>query len=208
VLPPARRTASGYRVYTEVHAAALDAYLALIPAYGHAAARTIMWAVHRGDLDGAFQAIDAGHAQLIQDRRTLDAVQAAAGVLVAGPAAGPPQRPVPVGAVAHRLGITAAALRKWELAGVLTPRRDRSGHRVYGPDDVRDAELAHLLRRGGYPLGHIATVVRQVREAGGAEALAGSLAGWRDRLTRRGRAMLTAAARLDVYLSAGPGASA
>lgn len=68
LLPSAQRTAHGYRVYSAVHAGALNAYLALVPAYGHAAARTIMWAVHRGDLDAAFQAIDAGHAQLIRDR--------------------------------------------------------------------------------------------------------------------------------------------
>jgi hypothetical protein len=36
-------------------------------------------------------------------------------------------------------------------------------------NDVRDAELAHLLRRGGYPLNHIATVLDHVRNAGGAD---------------------------------------
>jgi DNA-binding transcriptional MerR regulator len=205
VLPPARRAPNGYRVYTAVHAAALDAFLALIPAYGHAAARTIMWAVHRGDHDAAFQAIDAGHTQLTRDRQTLDAVEAAVGVLLDEPAAARPNRPLPVGAVAHRLGVTAATLRKWERAGILTPVRDRvTGYRVYRADDVRDAELAHLLRRGGYPLAHIANVVRHVREAGGAGPSAGSLADWRRRLTARGRAMLTAAARLDHYLSLSP----
>ncbi|NBH03542.1 MerR family transcriptional regulator, partial [Amycolatopsis sp. SID8362] len=65
-------------------------------------------------------------------------------------------------------------------------------------------ELAHLLRRGGYPLTHIATVVEQVRTAGGTESLARALAGWRDRLTRRGLAMLDAAARLGEYLKLRP----
>lgn len=89
-------------------------------------------------------------------------------------------------------------LRKWERAGILRPRRDR-GTRVY-----RDADLAHLLRRGGYPLARIATVIDHTRRAGGAEALADSLADWRRRLTARGRAMLTGAARLDAYLSKVP----
>ncbi|GIE92743.1 MerR family transcriptional regulator [Paractinoplanes rishiriensis] len=204
VLPAAGRTASGYRVYTERHAGALAAFLALVPAYGYPAARTVMWAVHRGDLDAAFQAIDAGHAQLTRDRQTLDAVESAVGLLLDRPPADRPDRPLPVGAVAHRLGVTAAALRKWERAGILTPQRDRAGYRVYRVADVRDAELAHLLRRGGYPLAHIATVVRHVQEAGGAEPLAASLADWRRRLTARGRAMLTAAARLDTYLAAEP----
>ncbi|MEV0394218.1 TioE family transcriptional regulator [Polymorphospora rubra] len=201
VIPAARRTPTGYRVYSATHARALGAYLALIPAYGYPAAGTVMRAVHRGDLDAAFQVIDAGHAQLAGDRETLDSVEAAIGVLVDRPTADRPDRSLPVGAVAHRLGVTAATLRKWERAGILVPRRDRATrHRVYGADDVRDAELAHLLRRGGYPLAHIATVLEHVRGAGGAEPLAGSLADWRQRLAARGRAMLTAAARLDDYL--------
>ncbi|MGW4499558.1 TioE family transcriptional regulator [Micromonospora sp. NPDC004336] len=205
LLPPAQRTASGYRVYEDVHAAALDAYLALVPAYGHPAARTIMWAVHRGELDAAFEAIDAGHAQLVRDRQTLDSVEAAIGILVETPTADRPDRPLPVGAVARRLGVTAAALRKWERAGILSPQRDRTTrHRVYRADDVRDAELTHLLRRGGYPLRHIATVLAHLHDAGSAGKLADSLADWRRRLAQRGRAMLTAAARLDAYLRLRP----
>jgi DNA-binding transcriptional MerR regulator len=110
---------------------------------------------------------------------------------------------VPISVLAHRLGLQPATLRKWERAGVLRPVRDPVTHyRLYLPDDVRDAELAHLLRRGGYPLDHIAGVLRRVRDAGGAEPLAASLRQWRQRLTERGRAMLTGAARLAEYVDA------
>jgi len=201
-LPPAPRTPSGYRGYSEVHAAALGAYLALIRAYGYPAANAIMRAVHAGDLDTALRTLDDGHAQLLRDRQTLDAVEAAVGALTSVPASDARPNPaLPVGAVAHRLGVTPATLRKWERAGILRPERDRgTRYRQYGAEDVRDAELAHLLRRGGYRLDHIATVLDQVRAAGGPAALAGSLAGWRVRLLDRGRAMVTAAARLDAYL--------
>jgi DNA-binding transcriptional MerR regulator len=206
-LPSAERTPSGYRVYTAVHAAALDAFLALIPGFGHATAGEIMRAVNRGDRDAAFQLVDASHAQLLADRATLDSVEVAVRDLVSSDGTrgaatrGRPDRSLPIGAVAHRLGVTAATLRKWERAGILIPRRDRATHhRVYHPDDLRDADLAHLLRRGGYPLAHIATVLDHTRRAGGAEALAGSLADWRQRLAARARAMLTGAAHLDAYL--------
>ncbi|PWR09963.1 MerR family transcriptional regulator, partial [Micromonospora acroterricola] len=90
----------------------------------------------------------------------------------------------------------------WEQAGVLSPTRDRpSRQRLYGPDDVRDAELAHLLRRGGYPLAHIATVMGQVRAADGPGPLAASLHTWRQRLAGRGHAMLVAAGHLAGYLA-------
>ncbi|MEV7360575.1 TioE family transcriptional regulator [Kitasatospora sp. NPDC091276] len=224
-LPPAGRTASGYRIYTEVHAAALDAYRSLVAAYGHAAGGRIMTALHRGGLDDALTAIDRGHGQLLRDRDTLDAVREAVHHLTARPdaardlsadlaadletdlEAGPSAEPAVDGAVlsigelAHRLGVTPATVRNWEGAGILTPARDQAtGHRVFRADDIRDAELAHLLRRGGYPLDHIATVVRQVRTAGGTASLADALDGWQRRLTAQGLAMLDAAARLGHYL--------
>ncbi|TYC07155.1 MerR family DNA-binding transcriptional regulator [Micromonospora sp. WP24] len=203
VLPAARRTPSGYRAYAPLHAVALRAYLALVPAYGYGVGAEIMRAATRGDVDAALRAVDHGHAQLLRDRETLDAVEVTVGVLTAAPAGDQPDRPLTVGALAHRLGVTPATLRKWERAGILTPVRDRATRqRLYGPDDVRDAELAHLLRRGGYLLDHIATVIRQVRAADGPGPLAASLDGWRQRLAARGRAMLVAAARLGDYLAA------
>ena len=205
LIPPAQRTAAGYRVYTDLHVGALSAYVALLPGYGYRTAAEIMRAVARDDPETMYEAVDAAHLQLHRDRQTLRAVASAMTVLAAPrpPVPDePPGSPVPVGAVAHRLGVTAATLRKWERAGILTPARDRTTkYRVYSPADLRDAELAHLLRRGGYPLGHIATVLHQVRSAGGADALASSLTGWQERLTARGRAMLTGSGRLADYLA-------
>jgi DNA-binding transcriptional MerR regulator len=199
-LPPADRTRSGYRVYTEVHAAALRAFLALVRAYGHATAVEVMHAVHGDDLGGVLMMIDRGHEQLLRDRGTLDSVRATVGRLTAEPG-GTAVRPFSIGELARRLRVTPATLRNWEEAGLLVPERDRAtGYRRFHADDVRDAELAHLLRRGGYPLEHIATVVQQVREAGGAEALAEALQDWQRRLTRQGLAMLDAAGQLSRYL--------
>ncbi|WP_017594903.1 TioE family transcriptional regulator [Nocardiopsis potens] len=206
-LPPAERTRSGYRVYTELHAAALRAYLALVPAHGYPTANLVMRALHDGAVDDALTALDRGHGLLLRDRETLDAVRRALDHLTAAPEPGPaPGRaagpgPRTIGELAHRLGVTAATLRSWEEAGILAPERDpATGFRVFRAADVRDAELAHLLRRGGYLLDHISAVVRQIRTAGGTDALAASLADWQRKLTGRGRAMLSAAARLDEYL--------
>ncbi|MEU7755924.1 MerR family transcriptional regulator [Micromonospora sp. NPDC049171] len=204
VLPPAPRTPNGYRRFTEIHARALSAYLALIPGHGYAASGEIMRAVNRGEIAMALRVIDEGHALLQRDRETLDAVESAVAALGATRPQPQTRKAVPISVLAHRLGVRPATLRKWERAGVLRPVRDPVTHyRVYLPDDVRDAELAHLLRRGGYRLDHIAGVLGQVRGAGGTEALAASLGRWRQRLTERGRAMLTGAARLADYIDDG-----
>ncbi|MEU9477921.1 TioE family transcriptional regulator [Streptomyces sp. NPDC048191] len=205
-IPPAERTDTGYRIYTEVHAAALRAYLALVPAYGYAAGGRIMNALHRGGLDEALTVVDRGHSQLLRDRDTLDAVRTAVTHLTAEPQSAPDPAPGSrtrtVGELAHQLGVTTATLRNWESAGIVTPARDPvTGYRVFRADDIRDAELAHLLRRGGHLLDDIATVVQQVRTAGGTDALAASLDAWQGRLTAQGLAMLHAATHLNAYLA-------
>ena len=202
ILPAAERTPHGYRTYTPLHAAALRAFLALLPGHGHQTATAIMQAVNRDDTEAALRLIDESHAQLLDDRRTLRAVETALRDL----------KPVPedrgttfVGPLARRLGIRPATLRKWERAGLVQPAREpRTGYRVYRPADVRDAQLVHQLRRGGYLLEQIAPLIAQVRAAGGLAPLAPMLRDWHTRLSARGRAMLTGAAALDAYLDCRP----
>ncbi|MEV7555832.1 TioE family transcriptional regulator [Amycolatopsis sp. NPDC089917] len=198
ILPAAERSPHGYRAYTSVHARALRAFLALVPGHGHATAASIMEAVNRGAVEEALRLIDESHAQLLEDRRTLQAVTAALRDL----------EPVPqergdlfVGPLSRKLGVRPATLRKWELAGLLRPERDpRTGYRVYSAADVRDAKLTHQLRRGGYLLERIAPLIEQVRSAGGVVPLESTLRDWHSRLAARGRALLSGAAALDAYL--------
>ncbi|MFC9427136.1 TioE family transcriptional regulator [Streptomyces sp. NPDC056987] len=216
ILPAADRTPHGYRAYTPLHARALRAFLALVPAHGHRTASAIMRAVNRGAADEALRLIDESHAQLLDDRATLRAVESALRDLEpatprepggrSGPTAvsGPGGRSTGgmfIGPLAGRLGIRPATLRAWERAGLVRPRRDPlTGYRVYDEADVRDARLAHQLRRGGYLLEQIAPLIAQVRAAGGLEPLESALGDWHGRLSARGRAMLTGAAELDAYL--------
>ena len=205
LIPSAQRTPSGYRVYTQVHVAALRALMALVPAHGHPAAREIMRALTAGRLDSALTAIDRSHARLLRDRETLAVVGEAVSHLTGTPDADLPLREsrqaLSIGRLAGRLGVTAATLRHWENAGIVAPQRRDTGHRLYNERDIRDAELAHLLRRGGYRLEQIATVVQQLRTAGDTRSLAAALEDWRQRLTARGTAMLEAAGELAGYLA-------
>jgi DNA-binding transcriptional MerR regulator len=198
ILPGAERTGYGYRTYTPLHAQALRAFLALVPGHGHRTAMSIMQAINRGATEDALQIIDESHAQLLDDRRTLRAVEAAVRDLEPAP---PGRGDMFVGPLSKRLGIRPATLRKWERAGLVRPRRDpRTGYRVYSAADVRDALLVHQLRRGGYRLEQIAPLIAQVRSAGGVAPLESTLADWHARLSARSRAMLSGAAALDAYL--------
>lgn len=200
ILPTADRSPHGYRTYTRLHAHALRAFLALVPGHGHQTAASIMQAVNRGATEDALRLIDDSHGQLLDDRRTLQAVQASLRDLAPVPQE---RGDIFIGPLSSRLGLRPATLRKWEQAGLVRPRRDpQTGYRIYSTADVRDVRLAHQLRRGGYLLEQIAPLIAQVRSAGGIAPLESTLHDWQARLSARGRAMLKGAADLDTYLCA------
>ncbi|MBO0855694.1 MAG: MerR family transcriptional regulator [Nocardia sp.] len=203
ILPPAQRSASGYRTYTPIHAQALRTFLALRAGHGHRFAAEIMCAINRGDIESAYRIIDSTHLALRTERRTRTEVAAALNTLSATPSAPVKGRPLTVGELAQRIGVHAATLRAWEVQGILRPERDRAtGYRQYGPDAVRDAEIARQLRRGGYRLNQVARFLESLHTAGGAAALRTFLDAWQDRLNTRSRNLLAGAAQLDTYLRA------
>jgi DNA-binding transcriptional MerR regulator len=202
VLPPASRTASGYRVFTERHRGALLAYRALTRGHGPNAAQAVMHAVHDGDLPRALALIDEGHASLHEQRRSLRET-AAALEAVAGQDPGAyrmPRSELPIGEVAARLGVRTSALRVWEKAGLLAPRRDpATGHRRYGAREIRDARLVSMLRRSRYPLPRIVDVLEGLRRTGSTDALRAAVAQRQEELDRVALAMLEGAALLHGY---------
>ncbi|MBC9727819.1 MerR family transcriptional regulator [Streptomyces sp. TRM68367] len=202
ILPPAARTASGYRVFEEVHRRALLAYRTLMKGYGPVTATRIMRTVHEGDVSGALAVVDATHAALHEERVSLHAASEALEVL-----AGQPPAPLPrsgglrVGEVAALLGVRPSALRVWEAAGLLAPRRERgTGYRVYDPADVRDARFVQTLRRSHYLLGQIRPVLDELRREGSTEALRAAIAARGEALAGRTREMLEGAGALHDYL--------
>lgn len=56
-------------------------------------------------------------------------------------------RPLLIGEVAHRVGISSSALRAWEALGLVAPRRTQSRYREYSESDVRMLRRAIFLRR-------------------------------------------------------------
>jgi DNA-binding transcriptional MerR regulator len=202
ILPPTERSETGYRRYTPLHAQALRAFLALRRGHGHGQATEIMRATNSGDTESAYRLIDAAHVDLLAERATRTESATALGSLSTStprPVAG---RPLTVGELARRIGVHPATLRTWETEGILRPERDQAtGYREYGPDCVRDAEIARQLRRGGYRLHQVAQFVASLREAGGTDALSAFLDAWQARLTTRSRNLLTGAAQLDAYLT-------
>ncbi|XVQ15426.1 MerR family transcriptional regulator [Spirillospora sp. CA-255316] len=204
ILPPAPRTASGYRTFDERHRHALITFRALEKGYGRTAAAQIMRAVHAGDAPQALALVDAAHAALHEQRLALQATGEALEAVARqdpGPP-GPPRSGLRIGEVAARLGVRTSALRVWESAGLLTPRREPiTGYRVFGPAEIRDAQMIHMLRQGRYPLERIRAVLDGLRRTGGSEALRAAIAERQETITQRATWMLDGSGHLHRYLT-------
>ena len=201
VIAASRRTPSGYRVYDQGHLDQLLAFTTLARAIGHQGAIPIMTAAADGRSGNALEALDQAHAQLAAGRdtvRELETVLRAANPLASTPLT--PAATYTVGELARHVGVTPATLRGWEEAGVMHPRRHSNGHREYTGDDVLDARVAVLLRRGSFPLANIASAINQIHQHGDASTALAQLHEWRKSLDARSRGLLTASEYLSRCL--------
>jgi DNA-binding transcriptional MerR regulator len=206
ILPPAPRTAAGYRRFDARHRRALLTYRALAKGYGSDTARAIMQAVHTGDLARALTLVDASHAALHEQRRSLQATgEALEAVAEQTPAASAsPRSGMRIGEVAAHVGVRTSALRVWESAGLLMPERDPgTNYRRFSSTDVRDARMINMLRQSRYALPQIRPILDGLRQTGSSDALRAAIAQRQAGLTHRATAMLEGSSHLHNYVGSG-----
>ncbi|MFH8369290.1 MerR family transcriptional regulator [Streptomyces sp. NPDC018031] len=215
ILPPVERTPSGYRSFTTAHTEAVLVARELAAAYGWPTARTVMRAVHRGELESALAALDAGHAELDRGRAELATAREALEAILAAPDASwaPSRECLRIGQVADVVGVRPPVLRLWEAEGLLRPDREPgTGYRRYPDSEVRMAFLVALLRRNGHRLAAARVVLDGLRARGSAARLRAELDNRGRELHRRSLARLGASAALHRYLqrlaAAGSGGAA
>jgi DNA-binding transcriptional MerR regulator len=202
ILPPAPRSDTGYRQYGPEHVSALLTYRALAPGFGAETATEIMRAVHDGDEALAYRLVDAAHAALHEQRLATDAASDALAALAAEHVDEHTGPSLLVGELAHRLGVRPSALRVWEAAGLLAPSREPgTKYRRYGPEEVRDARIIHMLRQGHYYFEQIKPVLDGLRRTGSTEALRTAIAERRAAHDRQTKAMLYGAALLHQLIT-------
>jgi len=166
LLPPAERSKSGYRLYTQRHLAALKTARGLVGGYGGPRMPKIMQALHRDDLSAALAMIDSRHAELASKRRECEQTLTALHALAAQPeprqSARPPQS-LRVGEAARQVGVRVSALHFWEQQGLLHPLRDRSSHyRLYDEQQMQRLRVVVLLREAGYNFPVIRSVLDEM----------------------------------------------
>lgn len=147
VLPPATRTATGYRIYTDAHVQAALAYRELAIGAGPVEAKRIMRSVHTCPAATTVALLDAAHARLHAERTELALAKQAADVISTEPIDDVQASDwMSVSELAVALGIRPpSTLRHWDTEGLVVPDRDTfTGARRYSPP-TRSATLASCI---------------------------------------------------------------
>ncbi|PXX63989.1 DNA-binding transcriptional MerR regulator [Nocardia tenerifensis] len=202
VLPPATRTATGHRVYGEIHLRSALAYRALAVGAGPIEAKRMLRAFHTAPISEALAMLDATHARLHTERVELGHAKRAAASISSEPIDDVHSTDsMSIAELADALGLRTSTLRHWDAAGLVTPDRTEQGARHYTPDQVRDVRIVHQLRKAGFPIAQLRAVLPELRRANRFEDVRSALAARDARITARASALLEAAAELRVVIS-------
>ncbi|WP_369370246.1 MerR family transcriptional regulator [Promicromonospora sp. Populi] len=225
VIPPAVRSANGYRTYTPVHVQALRAYRGLASAAGPVVARRLLAELfsepRTGRLADAAAAIGSLHVQLARERdealhaqEALSKIQAETS-LPDGDGAdrhsadrhrtgGPSTDVMTITELAAALGVRTSTLRFWEQEGLAVPERVTTLRaRQYGPAAVNEARIVAALRGSGYGIPAVREVISTLHGADGVEGIpeARRILDWRlEQIADRAVALLRAGADLAAVL--------
>jgi DNA-binding transcriptional MerR regulator len=158
LIPPAKRSANGYRMYTQEHLDQMNlARTALNTPWPGKAIRksgtAVVLQASGGDLEGALIAAHQ-HLALIQSEK--DQAESVA-ELVSRWAQGLPiaktDRLFRIQDAAANLQVTVEQLRNWERNGLLTvPRDPMNRYRLYGSEELSRARIIRMLRNSGYSI--------------------------------------------------------
>ncbi|MFI6768162.1 MerR family transcriptional regulator [Streptomyces sp. NPDC050355] len=209
VLPPATRTATGYRIYGEVHLQSALAYRALAAGAGPTGAKEIVRAVHQVPTSRALALLDAAHARLDTERTGLSRAREAAEAISSEPIDDVrASDSMDVSELAAALGVRPSTLRHWDAEDLVVPDRDPvRGTRRYTPAQVRDARIVHQLRKAGYRIAPLRALMPDLRRARRLEDVASALAAREADIAARSEALLDGAVALGAVFSLRRGAT-
>ncbi|GAA2454083.1 MerR family transcriptional regulator [Agromyces soli] len=198
VIPPAARSANGYRSYTGAHLVALRAYRALALAIGPVAARAALAELRTRPLADAAAVVDELHAGISRERERVRAALAGlAAIATDASAAEPSAETMSITELAAALGVRSSTLRFWEAESLLSPDRVGSvAARSYPPPQIVVARIVAALREGGAGIPEVRAVVDTLGEPAGVASASAALDGRLRALAARSAKLLRASAAL------------
>lgn len=138
LVPPAGRSANGYRVYAEEHEAYLACIQAMAPAFGMEVTTEVLQCLQRGEWDKALWTVREKEILLVEDKKRLEALTKRLELHAGGRLAYDIENRLTIHEVSKRTGAPKSAVRYWENDGFFTAGRNPA-------NDYRLYSEAHLL---------------------------------------------------------------
>ncbi|USB33507.1 MerR family transcriptional regulator [Paenibacillus sp. YPG26] len=141
LLPPAERSAGGYRIYTERHEAYLACIHAMAAAFGIEITGGVMHCLRRNELGEALWIVRDREVKFHQEKEKLDQLIGELRLYSEGGQAYDLNQQFSIHEASRRTGAPKSAIRYWEECGLLTTDRNpENRYRLYGE--------AHLFKIG------------------------------------------------------------
>jgi DNA-binding transcriptional MerR regulator len=205
VIPPAIRSANGYRTYEAVHVRALQAYRGLARAAGPVIARRLLAGLRTSTIADAAAGINAVHVGLAREReealRAQDALRAIEAE--ASEPEGDDGDAMTITELAAALGVRPSTLRYWEQEGLAVPERVTSLRaRRYGSAAIREARIVAALRSAGYGIPEVREVTATLRQFHGIDETRRIMDRRLDEIAERTVALIRAGSDLAAVVEA------
>lgn len=151
LIPPADRSANGYRIYTERHEAYLACIQAMASAFGMEVTSEVMHCLGRNELDEALWIVRDKEVMLHREKASLDQLVRELKSYSEGKQAYDFKQQFSIDEVSRRTGAPKSAIRYWEKIGLFTAERDPDNeYRLYHEAHLFKIRMIQVLQSSVY----------------------------------------------------------
>ncbi|MEW4429874.1 MerR family transcriptional regulator [Paenibacillus pabuli] len=151
LIPPAERSANGYRMYTERHEIYLACIQAMAPAFGMEVTTVVLHALQRNELEEALWVVREREVKLYEEKASLDQLVEELNSYADGSQAYDFNQRFRIHEVSRRTGVPKSAIRYWEKSGLFTTERDTDNeYRLYNESHLLKIKMIQILQSSVY----------------------------------------------------------
>ncbi|MBD0381212.1 MerR family DNA-binding transcriptional regulator [Paenibacillus sedimenti] len=152
MVPPTKRSSTGYRIYTEEHIAYFECIIAMSPWFGMELTSEVLRKIQLKDVDSALWMVNEMQANLHRDKTLAEKTIQLFETQELDPLVSNRQKEwMTIGEVSAATAIPSSAIRHWEKVGLITSSRNHeNGYRMFNRPQLRKILLIRTLRTTVY----------------------------------------------------------
>lgn len=151
LIPPAERSANGYRMYTERHEAYLACIQAMAPAFGMEVTTEVLHCLQRNELEDALWIVREREVELHREKASFDQLEKELKSYAEGRQAYEVSQRLRIDEISRLTGAPKSAIRYWEKMGLFRAERDPDNeYRLYHEEHLMKIRMIQVLQNAVY----------------------------------------------------------